>query len=65
MFKDMSRTPPERLPDHDLYVAGFPCQPFSRHGVTTRLGRQVGAWTYMSIRKCCVEREEAQRLPAG
>jgi len=32
MFKDISRRRPEQLPDHDLYVAGFPCQPFSTMG---------------------------------
>ena len=34
---------PKELPDHDLYVAGFPCQPFSamglREGVSDRHGR--------------------------
>ncbi|MFM7982815.1 MAG: DNA cytosine methyltransferase, partial [Candidatus Fonsibacter sp.] len=43
MFKDISRRPPKRLPDHDLYVARFPCQPFSpmgsRQGVADKLGR--------------------------
>ena len=43
MFKDISRRRPERLPDHDLYAAGFPCQPFSamgaRQGVADKLGR--------------------------
>ncbi|MFM7990445.1 MAG: DNA cytosine methyltransferase [Candidatus Fonsibacter sp.] len=42
MFNDISRKPPERMPDHDLYVAGFPCQPFSpmgsRHGLADKLG---------------------------
>ena len=32
MFKDISLRPPRELPDHDLYVAGFPCQPFSTMG---------------------------------
>ncbi|MFM7986970.1 MAG: DNA cytosine methyltransferase, partial [Candidatus Fonsibacter sp.] len=57
MFKDISRRPPERLPDHDLYVAGFPCQPLSPMA-TTRLGRQVWTWTYISIRTCRVEHAE-------
>jgi DNA (cytosine-5)-methyltransferase 1 len=33
LFKDISIRPPQELPDHDLYVAGFPCQPFSTMGV--------------------------------
>ncbi|MFM7989806.1 MAG: DNA cytosine methyltransferase [Candidatus Fonsibacter sp.] len=32
MFQDISRKPPQRLPDHDLHVAGVPCQPFSPMG---------------------------------
>ena len=32
MFKDITRRLPRDLPDHDLYVAGFPCQPFSAMG---------------------------------
>ena len=43
MFKDISQRRPEQLPDHDLYVAGFPCQPFSAmgsgQGVNDKLGR--------------------------
>ena len=44
MFKGSSRRPPERLPDHDLYVAGcFPCQPssplVSRQGAADELER--------------------------
>ena len=44
MLKDITRRHPDELPDHDLYVAGFPCQPFfstmgSRQGVRDKLGR--------------------------
>jgi len=43
LFKDITRRRPEQLPDHDLYVAGFPCQPFStmgsRQGVDDPSGR--------------------------
>ncbi|MFM7983380.1 MAG: DNA cytosine methyltransferase, partial [Candidatus Fonsibacter sp.] len=42
MFKDISRRPPERLPDHDLYVAGFPCQPVSRMGSRQGLADKLG-----------------------
>ena len=43
MFTDIMVRTPEHLPDHDLYIAGFPCQPFSamglREGVSDRHGR--------------------------
>jgi DNA (cytosine-5)-methyltransferase 1 len=43
MLTDITTRNPEHLPDHDLYVAGFPCQPFSplglREGVSDRHGR--------------------------
>lgn len=45
MFKDITRRQPEQLPAHDLYVAGFPCQPFSTmglgQGVQDKQGRGV------------------------
>ena len=43
MLKDIATRDPEKLPSHDLYVAGFPCQPFSSmglgEGVADRHGR--------------------------
>jgi site-specific DNA-cytosine methylase len=43
MLTDITTRNPEHLPNHDLYVAGFPCQPFSplglREGVSDRRGR--------------------------
>ena len=43
MLTDIMVRNPKDLPDHDLYVAGFPCQPFSamglREGVPDRHGR--------------------------
>ena len=43
MLKDIATRDAEKLPSHDLYIAGFPCQPFStmglREGVADRHGR--------------------------
>jgi DNA (cytosine-5)-methyltransferase 1 len=41
---DIRSTSPSCIPDHDILVAGFPCQPFSIAGVTKKnsLGRPHG-----------------------
>lgn len=41
---DVSKIDAEKLPDHDLLLAGFPCQPFSLAGVSKKnsLGRAHG-----------------------
>jgi len=44
IFGDIRAVEPELIPDHDVLVAGFPCQPFSLAGVSKKnsLGRGHG-----------------------
>jgi len=43
-FGDITQIPEEKIPDHDILLGGFPCQPFSIAGVSKKksLGREHG-----------------------
>lgn len=42
LYNDITTRDAKRLPDHDLYVAGFPCQPFSSMGLRQGVGDKHG-----------------------
>jgi DNA (cytosine-5)-methyltransferase 1 len=65
---DITRIPAEAIPDHDVLLAGFPCQPFSLAGVSKKnsLGRSHGfECTTQGTLFFDIERILRERQPRG
>ena len=49
IYHDMLRRDHRQLPEHDLYVVGFPCQPFSRLHVGTKGFKERAARPFQAM----------------
>jgi len=48
---DITKIPSSEIPDHDILVAGFPCQPFSISGICKKTLYSAEGLTFKSL--CC------------
>jgi site-specific DNA-cytosine methylase len=57
VYNDMLRRDHSQLPEHDLYVVGFPCKPFSRLHVGTQGFKERAARPFQAVLKTLREKK--------
>jgi DNA (cytosine-5)-methyltransferase 1 len=61
-FGDITKVPPHMIPDHDVLLAGFPCQPFSHAGLKLGVEDTRGTLFYDISRILTVKRPKLALL---